>query len=140
MTNAHIFDKTLQNSKAWIEEIKKELKTTDDNRAYLALRTVFHSLRNHLQINEAIHLGAELPMLLRGLYFEGWNPQEKLPQEKDKKEFLKYFRRYFSEETDDEIEKMMAAVFKILDSKISLGEIQDVRENLPTHIRKLWLH
>lgn len=140
MANAHVFDKTLQKSQVWIEEIKKSLESGDENRAYLALRTVLHSLRNHLQINEAIHLGAELPMLLRGLYFEGWDPREKPIRDKDKKDFLNYFRNYFSEETDEEIEKIMKAVFKVLDNKISQGEIKDVRENLPSHIRKIWIH
>lgn len=140
MANIHVFDKTLQKSHLWIEEIQKSLETGDENRAYLALRTVLHSLRNHLQLNEAIHLGAELPMLIRGLYFEGWDPREKPIRDRDKKEFLHYFKTYFSEETEVEIEKIMQAVFKVLDSKISEGEIKDVRDSLPSHIRNIWIH
>jgi len=140
MANIHIFDKTLQKSQLWIEEIKKGLDTGDEQRAYLALRTVLHSVRNHLQLNEAIHLGAELPMLIRGLYFEGWDPREKPVRDRDKKAYLEYFKTYFSEDSEEEIEKMMKAVFKVLDNKISQGEIRDVRENLPSHIRKVWIH
>lgn len=140
MASVHVFDQTLQKSQLWIEEIKKRLESGDENRAYLALRTVLHCLRNHLQLNEAIHLGAELPMLLRGLYFEGWDPREKPARDRDKKEFLNYFRHYFSEETDEEIEKIMKAVFNVLDNKISQGEIKDVRENLPSQFKKLWIH
>lgn len=140
MSDIHVFDKTVQKSQLWIEEIEKNLDSSSENRAYLALRTVLHSLRNHLQINEAIHLGAELPMLIRGLYFEGWDPREKPQRDKDQKDFFNYFKSYFSEETDEEIKKMVKAVFKVLDNKISQGEIKDVRENLPSHIRKIWVH
>jgi len=140
MPNIHVFDKTIQKSQLWIEEIEKNIENGSENRAYLALRTVLHSLRNRLQINEAIHLGAELPMLIRGLYFEGWDPREKPSRDKDQRDFFKYFRSYFSEESDEEITKMIKAVFKVLDDKISQGEIKDVRENLPSHIRKIWMH
>ena len=140
MAHPTIFDKTTQKSQRWIEEIKTEINTADDNKAYLALRTVLHSLRNHLQINEAIHLGAELPMLIRGLYFEGWDPNEKPLKEKTKSEYLKYFRKYFFNLSDDQIEKMLVGVFKVLDKKISSGEMNDVRNNLPKHVRSIWIH
>lgn len=140
MAHEHIFDKTVQKSQTWIEEIKKGLNTLDDNKAYLALRTVLHYLRNHLQLNEAIHLGAELPMLIRGLYFEGWDPHEKPKREKDKDEFLNYFRHYFMNESDTELERILNSVFKVLEQKVSKGEIQHVRDSLPTHIRSLWFH
>ena len=140
MASEHIFDKTLQKSQTWIEQIKKELNTVDDNRAYLALRTVLHSLRNHLQLNEAIHLGAELPMLIRGLYFEGWDPHTKPSRQRNKDEYLSYFRHYFMNESDSELKKMLNAVFKVLENKISKGEIDHILGNMPAHIRELWLH
>lgn len=140
MTHPSIFEKTAQKSQHWIEDIKMELGTTDDERAYLALRTVLHSLRNHLQINEAIHLGAELPMLIRGLYFEGWNPKEKPIKEKSKEEYLEYFKKYFFNQPEQEIEKILGSVFKVLEKRISAGEINDVKSNLPKHVRNLWVH
>lgn len=138
MAIANVFDKTLQKSLGWLEEIRHELNTADDNRAYLALRTVLHTLRDHLQLNEAIHLGSELPMLIRGLYFEGWDPHSKPTREKDKTEFLKYFRRYFTDDTDAELEKLIRAVVKVLAAKISKGEIKDVKESLPRYVREMW--
>lgn len=140
MPHPSIFEKTSQKSQIWIDEIKAELDTADDERAYLALRTVLHSLRNHLQINEAIHLGAELPMLIRGLYFEGWEPKENVIKEKSKSQYFEYFRKYFFNQSDSEIEKILVAVFKVLEKRVSEGEIKDVRNNLPKHIREIWTH
>ena len=46
------------------------------NKAYLALRTVLHALR----VEEAVDLGAQLPMLIRGLYYEGLDARGQAPQ------------------------------------------------------------
>jgi uncharacterized protein (DUF2267 family) len=140
MATTHIFDKTVQKSQIWLQEVQKGLGTTDENRAYLALRTVLHSLRNHLQLNEAIQLGAELPMLIRGLYFEGWDPHARPERERNQKEFLDYFRHYFINESEDELESILGTVLKVVENKISKGEVKDIKQNLPKHILNLWPH
>jgi hypothetical protein len=35
---------------------------------------MLHVLRDRLTIQEAVQPGAQLPMLIRGLYWEGWDP------------------------------------------------------------------
>lgn len=140
MAATHLFDKTVQKSQTWLQEVQKGLATADENRAYLALRTVLHSLRNHLQLNEAIQLGAELPMLIRGLYFEGWDPHSRPERERNTKEFFKYFRHYFINESEEELENILGAVLRVLEHRISKGEVKDIKQNLPKHILHLWPH
>jgi len=73
MTGLDVFDTTLQKTHLWLNEIMTELGWEDNRHwAYLALRTVLHTLRDHLTVEEAMDLGAQLPMLIRGFYYEGW--------------------------------------------------------------------
>lgn len=133
-----IFEKTLNKTNQWLQLIAREIGS-DDERAYLALRTVLHAVRDHLPVNEAIQLGAELPMLVRGFYFEGWNPGIRPIREKKKSEFIHdYFKNYFPDESDNEIEGMIRGVLQVVAHKISEGESNDVRSSLPHYMRELW--
>ena len=40
----------------------------DHRSAYRALRSVLHVLRNRLTPEQAVHLGAQLPLLVRGIF------------------------------------------------------------------------
>jgi hypothetical protein len=59
---------------SWLKELMELMGWEDRHRAYHALRVVLHALRDHLTIDEVVTLGAQLPMLVRGFYYEGWHP------------------------------------------------------------------
>jgi Uncharacterized conserved protein (DUF2267) len=67
-TGLEVFDKTVQTTNAWLNEII-EIIGPDRHRAYRVLAAVLHSLRDRLTVNEAAQLGAQLPILLRGIYY-----------------------------------------------------------------------
>jgi uncharacterized protein (DUF2267 family) len=70
-TGLEAFDKTLQITHVWLDEIMAELGP-DRQRAYHALRAVLHALRDRWPLNLAAHLGAQLPLLVRGIYYDNW--------------------------------------------------------------------
>src|SRR5258706_13987050 len=72
-----IFDTTIRKTADWLRQIMQALGWENEQRAYLALRAVLHTLRDRLPIAEAAHLGAQLPMLIRGFYYDGWKPASK---------------------------------------------------------------
>ena len=51
-------------------------------------RPVLHTLRDRLTVEEAAHLSAQLPLLIRVIYFEGWHPAHKPTKERFKEQFL----------------------------------------------------
>lgn len=76
-TGVSALDTTIQKTNIWLKEVMDELESDDRHRAYLALRSVLHSLRDRLTVEEATDLGAQLPILVRGFYYDAWNPSGK---------------------------------------------------------------
>jgi uncharacterized protein (DUF2267 family) len=138
-TGLETFDSTLQTTNTWLGELMRELGWEDRHRAYHAMRAVMHALRDRLPVNEAVHLGAQLPMLVRGFYYEGWHPANKPLKERTRDEFLVHVTEAFLFDVGADSEKIARAVFRIIARHVSAGEIEDIKQTLPEEIRQLWL-
>ena len=83
-TGLAVFDKTLQETNLWLKELMVRLGTDDREQAYTVLKATLHAVRDRLGPENAAHLGAQLPILLRGVYYEGmanrWNAEQGTPQ------------------------------------------------------------
>jgi uncharacterized protein (DUF2267 family) len=90
-----VFDSSIQKTNVWINDLMKVLGWHDRHDAYLALRATLHALRDRLTVDEVAHLGAQLPMLIRGLYYGGWDPSHKPLRERHKKQFLAHIEQGF---------------------------------------------
>ena len=134
-----LFGGTLQKTQIWLNEIMAELDWQEHpQKAYLALRTVLHALRDRLTVEEAVQLGAQLPMLVRGFYYEGWNLKGKPRKERHKEDFLAHIKNTFSEDYTSRPESIARAVFKTMARHASPGEIDDVVHILPKPLHELW--
>jgi uncharacterized protein (DUF2267 family) len=135
-TGLSVFDTTLQKTNTWLKELMRLLDWDDKQKAYLALRATLHALRDRLTIEETAQLAAQLPMLVRGFYYEGWDPTGE--PVKDEEAFLDCIRDAFRDDYSVEPEPVARAVFALLASQISAGEIEDVQLILPAALRRLW--
>lgn len=131
-------DTTIQKTNEWINEVKDEIGCMDRNDAYLALRSTLHALRDRLMPEEAIDLGAQLPMLIRGIYFEGYTTSGKPVTVRRKHEFLDLVERELGRNPEIDPEDAAEGVFAVLGRKISEGEIRDIKSMLPKEIDELW--
>jgi len=61
-----VFGTTLQKTNLLLKQLGDTLHWDDHHKAYHGLRAVLHALRDRLPVPEAAHLGAQLPMLVRG--------------------------------------------------------------------------
>ncbi len=138
MTNAPAFATTLQKSNLWLEELTRELHLLDHQEAYQALRATLHALRDRLGPDEAAHLGAQLPMLIRGLYYEGWRPSATPLRIRDLQEFYALVR----EKGGDvmvlrDTPRIVSGVIRVMAQHITPGEWDQVRGVLPGDLAAL---
>lgn len=94
MTSGHpSFDHTVQDANLWLKAIATQLHLEERRHAYSALRSVSHGLRDRLQTQTAVNFGAQLPMVIRGLYYEGWHCDDKPSDDHAVDEFCATVRR-----------------------------------------------
>lgn len=131
------FAHAVRTTEAWIRELSEELGWDDPHRATQALRGVLHALRDRLPAAEVVDLGAQLPMLIRGLYYEGWAGAD-TPAKAHREEFLDRVAAHFPRDPGLRVERVVRAVFRVLGRHVSGGEIDDIRQVLPADVRALW--
>ncbi len=137
-TGLAVFESTVQKTNIWLKEVMDELHFDDSEDAYRALRAVLHALRDRLIVEEAAELGAQLPMLLRGVYFEGWRPAGKPLKERHLSEFLDHINAQFVAPGPPDPERWARGIFKVLARHLPEGQLRDIRQGLPQAIRALW--
>ncbi|CDX25357.1 conserved hypothetical protein [Mesorhizobium plurifarium] len=120
----------------WVNELAKDLDWNEQS-AFRLLKAVLHTLRDWLSPQETADLSAQLPTLIRGIYFEGWNPPGPVCERK-KRDFVISVRKSFGYEPEIDVDKAIAVVFRLLDRHISHGEIVQVRNSMKKSLRQLW--
>ena len=138
-TGLEVFDETVHKTNTWLKDISRSTGV-DRRPAYQALRAVLHALRDRLTIEEAAHLGDQLPMLVRGIYFEGWHPAHKPEKIRSRDEFLARIVANGADQLAMPTDDAARAVFEVLAYHIDAGEIRHVIAELPEEIRALWPH
>lgn len=137
-TGLETFDTTVQKTDIWLKEIMNELGWDSRQKAYLALRSVLHTLRDRLTVDEVANLSAQLPMLVRGIYFESWKPSSSPQKYRNREEFLSRVQSFFRGDQPVDAEKIVQAVFTVMQREVTEGEIGEVKRMLPEEIRHLW--
>lgn len=133
------FESTLQTTNIWLNDIQERLGWGwDHHRAYHALRAVLHALRDRLPVDQVAALAAQLPMLVRGFYYEGWHPHGKPVKERHKEDFLAHIEAVFRDDAHADPERVVQAVFQVLSKHVTSGEIENVKQSLPAEIRSMW--
>ena len=138
-TSHDLFDGTLQKTQIWLNDLMAKLDWEGKpDKAYFALRTVLHALRDRLTVEEAVQLGAQLPMLVRGFYYDGWTLKGKPHKERHKEDFLDHIKEAFKGDVTVRPESIARAVFRVLELHTSDGEIADVKNLMPKALHELW--
>lgn len=138
MSEPAVFRKTLEKTEEWLEAVARRMGSADAERGYRVLRTVLHALRDRLPVDEAAQLGAQMPMLVRGIYYEGWKPADTPEKWRDGQALMSRIARDMPDLDPTQRERAAQAVFAVLDEFIGSGETEDVRQAMPQEVRELW--
>jgi uncharacterized protein (DUF2267 family) len=131
-------DHTVQLTHLWVNQLDARLGWADKHRSYRLLRAVLQAVRDWLPVNEAAGLGAQLPELLRGVYYEHWRPAATPVKNRHEADFIARIDDAFRTDPLLSTSDAVTAAFGLLSDKISAGEIGKVRHELPAEIRALW--
>jgi uncharacterized protein (DUF2267 family) len=131
------FDKTLQESNLWLKELMAALHTNDRDLAFHVLRATLHAIRDRIGPENAVHLGAQLPMLLRGLYYEGFRLGQSSSTERHLSAFLEHVRSELRPSLALDIANAVKCVFWVMSDKIDPREVAKISRILPAELREL---
>lgn len=134
-TGVSNLDNSIDKAAAWLTEVAAEFGTEDRRFAYRIIRAWMHVLRDRLPVPVAAHLAAQLPELLRGVFYDGWNPS-RVPVKYDSAE---YVRRFANEATihDTEVPRAASLVARVARRHVSSGALDEALDALPADIRQL---
>jgi uncharacterized protein (DUF2267 family) len=136
-TSVTALDHTIQETNIWLRDISEELSLDDRHRAYDALRAVLHTLRDRLPPDVAVHFGAQLPILVRGIYYEGWHMAGTPTKERTVQHFVDHVMADLPPAFPLDPLAVCRAVFEILWERLDPGAFDKLMEHLPEPIRTL---
>jgi uncharacterized protein (DUF2267 family) len=131
------FPQAASHAQLWANELAAELRW-NERRAWRLLKSVLRALRDVLPPSEMADLAAQLPVLIRGAYFEGWRPGAETSKGRGRQEFLARIDAEFANDRLGDGDAAIRAVFRLLERHISLGEVEQVRNSLRKSMRELW--
>jgi uncharacterized protein (DUF2267 family) len=137
-TGLDVFDKTLQTTNIWLDEIM-EVVGPDRQVAWHTLGAVLRTLRDRIPIGLSAHLGSQLPLLVRGLYYDQWEPEKQIDKSRALDEFLELVSEQLKNIRPVNVQEGTRAVCNVLSRHLDRGQTVKVRDALPEEIRsKLW--
>lgn len=134
----HHFQKFTDEAMSWLQHIAEDMNLEDrPDIAHQALRGVLHALRDRMIPEEVFDLSAQLPVLIRGFYLEGYTLRDK-PVKYSAEDLLYEIEKSFGGNSEVQAEAAFRAVIRVLYDRISTGELQHIYDSMPKDIKKLW--
>jgi uncharacterized protein (DUF2267 family) len=132
-----VFDKTLQTTNIWLNEIMDDIGP-DRHVAWKVLSVVLHKTRDRLPVELAAHLGAELPLLIRGVYYDQFEPAKQPMTCRNLEAFTEEIAEWLSDTRRINPSLALQAVWATLSRHVPPGQIRKVQDALPQDLREFW--
>ena len=123
---------------AWLREIQELSDSDDPKLAFHALRATLHALRDRIPLENSAKFAAQLPTLLRGVYFENWQPGRTPKEVRNREDFLEMVRDEYAYPKDADLEYMTTAVFETINHQVTPDLVRKTRHLLNAELQELW--
>lgn len=134
-TGVDSLDRSVDKTNAWLADIEEALGTADRRLAYRVIRAWLHALRDRLTVQVTAQFAAQLPELLRGVFYDGWNPS-RVPHKYGHSEYVMRFARD-ARIHDSDVLKAAALVTSVIRLHVSPGVLDEALALLPADLREL---
>jgi len=134
------FENYQKEAKTWLHELCDYLGIQDEQKAARIFRAVLHAIRDRIPAGEAIHLAAQLPIIWKGIYFDGFSLREDPVRIRHEEEWLEFIRTKdaFAERADfptlEHAHYAFQDVMKFLRSRLSEGQYNQIAHALHSEI------
>ncbi len=136
-TGLDVFDATVQQTNLWLKDIMAKVPGSDRHFAYQLLRSTLHVFRDRIGPENAVHFGAQLPILIRGVYYEGWQLSKPPTKTRHLDEFLAAIQHEARRDLGPDLKLKVRAVFTVIAHNVGEHEIEKLRKLLPIELQPL---
>jgi uncharacterized protein (DUF2267 family) len=140
MSESGPFASAVDHAQQWLTRVAVVLGEHDRERVWSLTKAVLQTLRDHLTHDEAAHVGAQLPLLFRGAFYEGWRPAETPVRVRNSDEFLGEITAHLHPRRHEDLDVL--ATFQCVIAALShcgMGpELEQVRHQLPKAVQEIW--
>ncbi len=136
-TEPAIVQRSAEKASIWLKDVATELGDDDRQYAYKVLRAVLHTLRDRLTIELAAKLAAQLPTLIRGIFYEDWTPGRAPMRAHDVDSFLEHVVSEGRLGGETEASVAVTAVMTVLRKRLGDEEIEAILAVVPEKLRTL---
>jgi uncharacterized protein (DUF2267 family) len=130
-------ERSVHKTNEWVKAMAAELGIDDREDAWRLLRTDLQVLRDELTVDEAAQLAAQLPMVLRGAFWEGFDPGHQPAKLRRREDFLARFAERAQLGDLTEAARAAGAASRVMSDRITEGEMNDVFAQLPSEVREV---
>jgi uncharacterized protein (DUF2267 family) len=136
-TGLEVFDKTLHTTNLWLDEINAEIGP-DRHLAWHVLGAVLRSIRDEMQVEQSAHFGAQLPLLIRGAYYDQYRPAAQPAAARSHDDFIARIQQDMDGSRPVNVQQAATAVMRTLNRHVTQGQVRKVRDSLPKGVRAMW--
>ena len=135
-TGLEVFDKSIQTTNIWLNEIMEDMGP-DRQLAWHLLGAVLRTMRDRLPSDLAAHLGAQLPLVVRGAYYDQYEPSASPEKLRTLEAFLGKIADELKFSRPVDTQEALQVVCGVLAKHVDGGQIAKVWEVLPQDIRQV---
>ncbi len=138
MTRLSQLEIAVSETEHWVNDMARQLGWHSREKAYKSLVAALHAMRDCLPWDEAVQIGAYLPILLRGLYYEGWHPTARCLPLTTRDMFLERISDALHQEPGIDAELVARAVFSLLAQRLPASELEGIKTVTPKELHAFW--